>query len=33
MNKQQKQALSALGYVALFIIGFVFHEQILGMFG
>lgn len=33
MNKQKKQALGVLGYIALFLAGFVFHEQILGMFG
>ena len=33
MNKQRKQALGVVAYIALFLIGFVFHEQILGLFG
>ena len=33
MNKQKKQALIALWYVAALVIGFVFSEQILGVFG
>lgn len=33
MNNQRRQALGFLGYVALFVVGFIFHEQILGLVG
>ena len=33
MKKQKKQVLAAIWYVAALAIGFVFSEQILGVFG
>jgi len=33
MNRQRKQALGVITYIAVFVTGFVFHEQILGIFG